>query len=539
MKLICRCEFTQDNPLPVLTVDEEIYRRLPAFVIATVDKFAGLPWLGEAGAFFGHVDRYDGNGFYGAADRGEGTPFGHGDCLEPPDLIVQDELHLISGPLGTVAGLYEAAIDRLASRGSDEHRVRPKIVASTATVRRARDQIRALFDREETQIFPPPGIDRRDSWFARTLPITEAEPRLYLGVAAQGRGPTAVFLRSLRTVLAAAWQAFEDAGGRGNAKNPADPYVTALCYFNALRELGRARRVVEEEVTQQLAVYGRERRRVLPQGAVFTDRALAVPLELTSRVSTDDVALAKERLSKAFTTQAGDNVDVALATNMISVGLDITRLGLMLVQGQPKAAAEYIQATSRVGRDPEKPGLVLTLLNLHKPRDRGHYESFTTFHDSFYRAVEATSVTPWASRALDRSLAAVVVALARHLEPELTPEQGVRNLPKWPQLKSDIADYLLSRADESRIPGGRPALRQAIEDCFELWEGRIALHRNLVFGSRRLKGSKYLLFQPLDQTIPTDEDVIEAARSMRDVEASVLLKIRNPDGSKFKADDVA
>ncbi|MEZ5847256.1 MAG: DISARM system helicase DrmA [Geminicoccaceae bacterium] len=538
MTLTCRCEFTRDNPLPVVVVDEEIYRRLPAFVVATVDKFAGLPWIGEAGAFFRHVDRHDDNGFYGAASRGQGTPFANANCLEPPDLVIQDELHLISGPLGTVAGLYEAAIDRLASRGQGERRVRPKIVASTATVRRASEQIRALFDRNETCIFPPPGIDRRDSWFARTLLADEADPRVYVGIAAQGRGPTAVFLRSLRTVMAAAWQAFVDAGGTNNKNNPADPYITALCYFNALRELGRARRVVEEEVTQQLGSYGRERQRVMPPGAVFTDRRIGEPMELTSRVSTDEVALAKERLARAFTIEADKPVDIALATNMISVGLDISRLGLMVVQGQPKAAAEYIQATSRVGRESDKPGLVLTLLNLHKPRDRGHYESFTTFHESFYRAVEPTSVTPWAARALDRSLAAVVVALARHLEPELTPEAGVSNLPNWPQLKSEIADYLLSRADESRIPGGRAALRRAVEDCFALWERRIDLHSNLVFGSRRIRGSKYLLFQPLDQTIPADEEVIEAARSMRDVEASVLLKLRNPDGVKFRADDV-
>ena len=165
------CDFSRNRPLPVLTVDEPIYRRLPAFLIATVDKFAALPWVGETGAFFGHVDRFeDGVGFYGAAEPGEGRPFGNGWSLDPPDLIIQDELHLIAGPLGTVAGLYEAAIDQLASRGAGEKRVRPKIVASTATVRRAADQIAALFDRSKTSIFPPPGIDRTDSFFARTVP---------------------------------------------------------------------------------------------------------------------------------------------------------------------------------------------------------------------------------------------------------------------------------------------------------------------------------------------------------------------------------
>ena len=166
--------------------------------------------MGETGAFFGHVDRFeDGIGFFGAAEPGEGRPLGNGWSLDPPDLIIQDELHLIAGPLGTVAGLYEAAIDQLASRGVGEKRVRPKIVASTATVRRAADQIAALFDRSNTSIFPPPGIDRVDSFFARTVSSSVDPARLYLGIGAQGRGPKLVFLRSLTTLVAAAQAAYD------------------------------------------------------------------------------------------------------------------------------------------------------------------------------------------------------------------------------------------------------------------------------------------------------------------------------------------
>ena len=198
------CEFTGDRALPVLTVDEPIYRRLPAFLIATVDKFASLPWEGRTGAFFGHVDRFqEGVGFYAAAEPVGGHKLDGGWTLEPPELIIQDELHLIAGPLGTVVGLYEAAIDQLATRQRNDCRVRPKIVASTATVRRAAAQIEALFDRHETAIFPPPGIDRTDSFFARTIAASQDPARLYLGIAAQGRGPKLVFLRSLTTIVAA------------------------------------------------------------------------------------------------------------------------------------------------------------------------------------------------------------------------------------------------------------------------------------------------------------------------------------------------
>jgi hypothetical protein len=534
------CDFTRDRPLPLLTVDEVIYRRLPAFLIATVDKFAGLPWVGEAGAFFGHVDRHDENGFYGAAQPGAGRPLHNDYALDPPDLIIQDELHLISGPLGTVAGLYETAIDRLSTRMIGEQRVRPKIVASTATVRRARAQIRALFDREETQIFPPPGIARTDSWFAITRPSDQEPARLYLGLAAQGRGPKLVFLRGLLSLMAAAAAIYQQAGGAEAADNPADPYMTALCYFNALRELGGARRIVEDEVADRLRGYGSRRCRVTPPDAVFVDREIREPLELTSRVSTDDVAAAKARLENGFDGADDVPVDVALATNMISVGLDITRLGLMLVQGQPKTAAEYIQATSRVGRRSDKPGLVVTVLNLHKPRDRAHYESFRLFHRTFYRSVEATSVTPWAARALDRSLAAVVVAVARHLRPELTPERAVRQLQAIPGYREEVIATIVSRAPPNAAAGGSAALRAAVERLLENWQRTVEDLPRMTYGARQTPDQ--LLHVPLDPVLPNlpeEHRAFVAARSMRDVEPNVLLRVRDPFGNSFRAEDVA
>lgn len=397
-----RCDFSPNRHLPIVAVDEPIYARLPAFMIATVDKFAAMPWSGETAGFF-----QGGN----AADP------------RPPDLIIQDELHLISGPLGTMAGLYETAVDHLCLRQINGKEVRPKVIASTATVRLARKQIRALFGRSSVAVFPSPGIERRDSFFAQQAPQREVDPRVYLGIAAQGRGPKVIFLRSMITIMAAA-QAAWDAAAEGRGINPADPYMTAVAYFNALRELGSARRIVEDEVGSRLLTYA-GRKRLDDAAGLFADRQIAFePVELTSRVGTASVADAKRRLSLGFADK--ERVDVALATNMISVGLDITRLGLMLVSGQPKTTAEYIQATSRVGRDPTRPGLVVTLLNVHKPRDRSHYERFAAWHESFYRGVEATSVTPFSSRAMDRGLPAVTVALARLGIPELTPMLAAR-----------------------------------------------------------------------------------------------------------------
>lgn len=539
------CEFSRSRPLPVLTVDEPIYRRLPAFLIATVDKFAALPWVGETGAFFGHVDRFqEGVGFYGAAEPGLGTPFGNGWTLDPPDLIIQDELHLISGPLGTVAGLYEAAIDQLTSRGSGEKRVRPKIVASTATVRRASDQISALFDRSTTAIFPPPGIDRTDSFFARTVPASTNPARLYLGIAAQGRGPKLVFLRSLTTLVAAAQAAYE-ANPPADPKhlNPADPYMTALCYFNALRELGGARRIVEDEVRDRAARYGTQRCRMDPADSPFADRKIKEPMELTSRVSTDEVARAKQRLEAIFSS-GGETVDIALATNMISVGLDITRLGLMVVQGQPKTAAEYIQATSRVGRDHNRPGIVLAVLNLHKPRDRMHFEQFGQFHRTFYRAVEATSVTPWAARALDRALAAVVVAAARHIDATLTPDIAVSQLENSLWVRTAVRDTIVSRAPDHMLAGGRAALTKLVDDILDAW---IATAQEQAAGGNsfayaKKKSPHRLLHMPLEPEIdnldPPHRRFV-AGRSMRDVESNVALKVKDPYGNPIaNADDL-
>ncbi len=338
-----RCTFTCENPLPIVAVDEPIYRRLPCFLIATVDKFAAMPWTGEVGQFFGRVERYNTQGFYGPCQPHQGQPLPM-DRLLPPDLIIQDELHLISGPLGTMVGLYETALEALCSREVESRTIRPKIVVSTATVRRAEQQIRALFNRRQVDIFPPPGPNRRDAFFAATHPRERSHARLYLGIAAQGRSPKVVMLRVYLALLAAAQRAFLAHGKPRDPANPADSYMTLLGYFNSLRELGGARRLIEDEVRTRVAGYG-SRTRVGEAEGLFANRTIAYEVvELTSRVSTDRVAEAKQRLSRLF--RETDHVDVAIATNMISVGLDITRLGLMVVFGQPKTSAEYIQATS-------------------------------------------------------------------------------------------------------------------------------------------------------------------------------------------------
>ncbi len=518
-----RCDFSRRRSLPIVAVDEPIYRRLPAFMIATADKFAALPWTGETACFF-----------HGGAP----------DDPRPPDLIIQDELHLISGPLGTMAGLYETAIDGLCTRRTGGGAVRPKVIASTATVRLAQKQIQALFDRREVEVFPPPGCDRRDSFFAREVSGSPADTRLYLGVAAQGRGPRVVFLRAMITLMAAAQAAWDAAAGAGVDPNPADPYMTAVAYFNALRELGSARRIVEDEIGARLLSYGERKRRNEAAG-LFANRRIAFePVELTSRVGTADVAEAKRRLALDFTDD--QRVDVALATNMISVGLDITRLGLMLVSGQPKTTSEYIQATSRVGRDPARPGLVVTLLNVHKPRDRSHYERFPAFHESFYRNVEATSVTPFSSRALDRGLPAVTVALARLGIAALTAAPAARDVEAHPAETAAIARAVGERAQrhaDGLPPGLGETVRGRVQSLVDDWaalareSGQVGVEFGYARGRNEPVSTPLLreMIDPDRDTLTDRQLRFRAPRSLRDVEPSVLLGIKTPEGRDIQS----
>ena len=511
------CDFTarQNRPLPIVAVDEPIYQRLPAFMIATADKFAALPWTGDTARFFRGVDATN---------------------PQPPDLIIQDELHLISGPLGTMAGLYETAIERLCTKQVDGKTVRPKVIASTATVRLAAKQIRALFARTHTEVFPAPGVDRRDSFFARQIVGEPDTSRAYVGLAAQGRGPKVIFLRCMTTLMAAA-QAAWNASGLTNP-NPADPYMTAVAYFNALRELGSARRIAEDEINSRLLAYA-DRKRLGESQGLFDNRRISLePVELTSRVETAKVADAKRRLALSI-ADAG-KVDVALATNMISVGLDITRLGLMLVSGQPKANAEYIQATSRVGRDPQRPGLVVTLLNIHKPRDRSHYERYANYHDAFYRSVEATSVTPFSSGAMDRALPAVTVALARLGISDLTASHSARNVEQYGTETQEIARAVGERAQTHADPVSlthvayvRNRVQSLIDDWAKL--AHEAAQDGVAFGyARRDDGVSTPLLREMidpDRHMLNDTQLrFRAPRSLRDVEPSVLLGIKTPQG---------
>ena len=532
------CEFSEEPGLPVVAVDESLYRRQPAFVIATVDKFAALPWTGESGVLLGGADRFDSDGFYGPCDLRRGRRLTA--SLPPPDLIIQDELHLISGPLGTMAGLYEAAIEALSTRSSTGHLHRPKIVASTATIRGAQDQVHALFGRSQTRIFPPPGPDRRDSFFAHTVDDDDTA-RFYLGIAAQGRSAKVVMRRVWVSLMGAAMKAYFDAGGDSNENNPADPYMSLVGYFNSLRELGGGRRIFEEEVRSTLRRIGL-RKRLGASTRLYRDRMrFAEVVELTSRVPTNKVAEARRKLGTGYRLKAGlngDSVDCAIATNMISVGLDIPRLGLMTVIGQPKTAAEYIQATSRVGRTTDRPGLVVTLLNVYRPRDRSHYERFKHFHHTFYRSVEVASVTPFSARALDKGLAGALVAVARHAVADMSPPSGASRIRSFrTAIDRILYEAFVERAREQPAGSANPEefearvqdVRSRVDGLLDSWirirenaEGTGPLHYQKYEGR---KSPATLLSGFLDNVQDEDSRRFRAGRSLRDVEPEVSLRL--------------
>lgn len=548
------CPFTavqsSGEGIPVVTVDEEIYRLLPSFLIATVDKFAQLPWNGALHLLFGRTyARCTRHGFrsrdldvvsahpekdtHRAVDglpEAKTIPCGR---LRPPDLIIQDELHLISGPLGTLVGLYETAIDILATMNIDGVAIRPKVIASTATIRRAAVQGKALFQRR-LSVFPPAVLDTSDNFFAEQTEPSENTPgRRYVGVCARGLRLKAAEARLTISILAAAQAVFEKYGPA------ADQFMTMVGYFSSLRELAGMRRMIDDDVRQRLS-------RASLRGLGKRSGLLAMG-ELTSRMRSDDIPKMLDRLGLphvpgAKTYTSSGPLDIVLATNMISVGVDVPRLGLMLTVGQPKSTAEYIQATSRVGRDIKMPGVVFTLYNWIRPRDLSHYERFEYDHATFYRQVEALSVTPFSRRAIDRGLTAIVVSLIRHegahrspTGAKTNPESGAQNTPVTDQALRKMLSRIVDRVKKVEAdPHIAIEVEKKINDLLDLWADRQrSADRDGALLSYKGRGGATapLLARPL----PYQWNRWNAPNSLRETEHTINLILRPDDVSANEA----
>ncbi len=431
-----QCKYSRRAGLPVHVVDEDIYEVRPSIVIGTVDKFAMLAWRPRARNLFG----LDANG---ARE------------WSPPSLIIQDELHLISGPLGSMVGIYEPVIDELCTDRRGESPVVPKIIASTATIRRYEDQIKGLFGRETVKLFPPHGLEEGQSFFAEPATAADGTPepgRRYIGVMSASLGSTqTVQVRVAAATLQAAMDIPEE---------DRDGYWTNLNFLNSLRELGNTVSLVQSDIPDYLTGL-RRRDGVIPRWPHRT-------MELTSRRRSDEIPKAIEQLQVKYSanTERQEAFDICLASNIIEVGVDIDRLALMTIVGQPKTTAQYIQVSGRVGRKPEvSPGLVITIYGAAKPRDRSHYERFRTYHQQLYAQVEPTSVTPFAMPVLRRALHAVAVAYVRQTSPEsLGPDP-------FPSSAYDQAIRLLRERAEIAEPDEVPVLDRFARDRARQWGG--------------------------------------------------------------------
>lgn len=470
-----QCHFHDSSTgLPIHIIDEAIYQHLPTFIVATVDKFAQIPLNDKPAALFGITSN-----------------------KKPPELIIQDELHLISGPLGTMTGIYEAAITKLCERNG----VGAKVIASTATIRNAANQIMALYGRNHTQ-FPPQGLSAKNSFFAVQSTPDERPARQYYGVMGIGTTATTTLIR----VNAAMLFATRYLATIGYPDAVVDNFWTITGYFNSLRELGGASTQILDDVQSRLD-YLAKTKFVSVYPGVDTSKGYTYTEELTSRMSNSEITeIIQVKLKRSYSQgNHADVFDYLLASNMISVGVDVGRLGAMVVAGQPKTNAEYIQATSRVGRD--NPGLVIAVYNASRSRDRSHYEQFLKYHSALYRYVEATSLTPFSDRARDRGLHALYVSLCRYLVDNLRSNSQAINYrsddPAIQAVEKIIIDYV-KRVDPEELT----AVMDELNDIQTAWN--IAATGSLVYKSR--KNEKELLKGD------TEDDRFRTMNSMRNVD---------------------
>lgn len=393
-------------PIPAYTVDEQIYSKCPTIVICTADKIARLSFEPRAASLFGIIDKY--NQVYGY-HRDDLYPKDHiKACLNseipverfsPPDLIVQDELHLIDGPLGSMFGLYEAIVDGIIKIAGGN----PKYIASTATIKNAESQVKLLFDKSLSQ-FPPYGLEIDDSFFIRETSFKQGwnknQPgRIYMGIYAPGMGPMTPPIRIWSRSLKTPYDNFES--------DELKYFWTVTGYYNAIRELGGGRALYREDIEERLNEISKENVRNLDQEMV---------VELSSRIDSTNVPQVLSELENdgiINSEQKHPSKDAIFTTSMFGTGVDIPHLSFLIVNGQPKTTGSYIQATGRIGRT--HGGLVITFLRAGRPRDLSHYEMFCSYHQRIHMGVEPVSVSPFSTGALWKAMGPSAVAFLRNI----------------------------------------------------------------------------------------------------------------------------
>jgi len=529
------------DELPLYVVDEDIFKIKPTLVIGTVDKFAMLTWKAgeyaakneydylQAGTLFGF--RYDHNKDYNKRVS----------RILPPELIIQDELHLIAGPLGTIVGLYETMIQTLCNNYKitlppfihTKDFIPPKIIASSATISKAGEQIRNLYGikQEHLNIFPPQGIEFGETWFSNVVDIKIQPGRKYVGVLAPG-------YKSIQTAETRVYSRLLEAGNKSNYNElEKNYYWTIIGYFNSIRGLGSASTLINSDIIQYIKTLCnreliRKDERRFPK--FYT--------ELTSRMSDSEIPRILKRLEEKYNNIDNKALDICLATNMIATGVDVSRLGLMVVHGQPKTTAEYIQASSRVGRELKNlhenssqytgQGLVVTIYSPTKPRDKSHYEQFQSYHSRIYANVEPTSVTPFSVNSRERALHAVFIGLLRQLSHDSLrhkPEQG----ESFNLLSSLIKKILTDRAniiDELEEQNVKNKLEELIQNFQNTAVSSYGDPGNYtVLKNPAISILLYAASAELPSSIDTSRFFpLKTNTSMRGVDSESYVKIYNP-----------
>ena len=521
----------EDLSLPVVLVDEDIYSRCPSLIISTVDKFAQITWKSECSSIFGRVEKYCRHcGFYNTrtSDSQHTHPGknlgGEKPTLDvellPPELIIQDELHLISGPLGSMVGLYETAIEYLCTHDG----AKPKIIASTATTKDSPDQIKGLFNRDETEIFPPQVIEFGDTFFSE-INKDATKNKIYLGLLGTGKSEMNVMTRVSAVILRRIRNFCE---GTKYAPEDLDPYFSLVTYFNSQRELGGASMGFKDSLPELI----KRIKNMFDNQPDKTQINLNTE-ELTSRKPSGEIP---DTLRKLENKWGGESVpiDLLLATNMLSVGVDISRLGSMIVAGQPKNNSEYIQATGRIGRN--NPGLIITVYSYTKPRDLSHYENFKLYHSALFKAVESVSVTPFTSRTRDIALFGTLVGMIRmmHYGLSLNRDAGKfdRKLKDHAALIDEIKEIFKNRVTMV----DPPEYMKTIEDIDKLirkWEsyrnnyGGDMLKYSPPFYSKTRTSDRESYYYLLKRDSNSANELIHAPSSMRNTEQEQLLFYMN------------
>lgn len=509
------CQFYRykDNriSIPVYLVDEEIYAKCPTIILSTVDKFARLPWDVSTNSLFGRVDRKcsrDGYVAIGAKhvrhNKTESLPTSSITTIRPflpPELIIQDELHLITGPLGTVYGAYETIIEDMCVHDG----IKPKYVVSTATIKNADAQTRCLYARKNTTQFPSNGFEIGDSFFIKEIPVETDPFRKYVGICAPGQSVKTALLRVYSIILQMAYTlSLQD-----EYKDVIDPYYTLIGYFNSIRELGGAVRLLQDDIPKRI-------NRIKRKYSLEKQRYLDHNVEITSRMSSYKIPEKLKQLEASCDTK--ECLDTAIATNMIAVGMDVDRLGLMVVTGQPKQNSEYIQATSRIGR--KFPGLVVTLYNAYRPRDLSHYENFTGYHSQLYRFVEGTTATPFSARARDRVLHALIISAIRLRYPSMANNADAVSIVELTNEQiSEIKHVIIDRLRIIK-PSAKADAEEEIDRFIDWWKLQASQKKPLryyVLGTDRYNR----LMNSYEQ--PHNDNEKATLRSMREVESSANM----------------